>query len=83
MRMDKYALVESGNVINVVIWDGVAFNEETGTGWSPPASVTAIKVEDGELPNIGFGYADGVFEQPFPDEVVIPPPESIISDEDI
>ncbi len=74
IRMGKYALIESGIVINVVLWDGVAFNEKDGSGWSPPEGVETIKVKDGEFPNIGLSYADGVFEQEFPDEVVLPPP---------
>ncbi|QDW32898.1 hypothetical protein FFE93_007385 [Yersinia sp. KBS0713] len=73
--MSKYALIENGTVINVVLWDGVEFNEKDGTGWSPPESVIAVKVKEGEFPNIGLGYVDGVFEQEFPDEVVIPPVE--------
>ncbi len=72
--MGKYALVESGIVINVVLWDGVAFNEKDGAGWSPPEGVIAIKIKDGEFPNIGLSYAGGVYEQAFPDEVVLPPP---------
>lgn len=74
IRMSKYALVESGIVINVVLWDGVTFNGKDADGWSPPEGVEAIKVKDGEFPNIGLGYVDGVFEQEFPDEVVLPPP---------
>lgn len=74
MRMDKYALVKSGIVINVILWDGAAFNENNGEGWSPPAGVIAVKVKEGELPNIGLSYVGGVFEQAFPDEVVIPAP---------
>ncbi|AVX38510.1 hypothetical protein [Yersinia massiliensis] len=70
--MSKYALVENGIVINVALWDGVEFNENDGTGWSPPEGVIAVKVKEGEFPNIGLGYEDGVFEQEFPDEVVIP-----------
>ncbi|EPZ8126273.1 hypothetical protein ACXV6R_004181 [Yersinia enterocolitica] len=70
--MSKYALIENGTVINVVLWDGIEFNEDDGSGWSPPEGVKAIKVNDGERPNIGLGYVDGVFEQEFPDEVVIP-----------
>lgn len=74
IRMGKYALVESGIVTNVILWDGVSFNKKDGAGWSPPEGVIAIKVKDGEFPNIGLGYVDGVFEQEFPDEVVLPPP---------
>lgn len=73
--MSKYALVENGIVINVVLWDGVEFNENDGAWWSPPEGVIAVKVKDGERPNIGFRYMDGVFEQEFLDEVVISPVE--------
>ncbi|WP_145932294.1 hypothetical protein [Yersinia bercovieri] len=73
--MDKYALVESDIVINVVLWDGIEFNENDGAGWSPPEDVVAVKIKEGEFPNIGLSYVDGVFEQEFPGEVVIPPVE--------
>jgi hypothetical protein len=73
--MGAYAIVKDGIVINIVEWDGVPStpavepdeNGEGGapaSGWSPPEGAVAIRVEEGEFPCIGLGYANGVFEQP-------------------
>lgn len=73
--MDRYALVRGGTVVNVIAWDGVEYDEETGVGWSPLAGVTAIKVGSGDIPSIGLGYSDGAFEQPaLPDIIIDPAP---------
>ena len=61
--MSTYALVSGGIVLNVIEWDG---DEST---WSPEDGQTAVLVKDGDVPNIGLGYSDGVFAQP-----VVPPP---------
>lgn len=59
--MDKsYAVVEGGIVTNVIVWDG------DETNWTPPEGATMVLVEDGMVPHIGLGYANGVFEQPEP-----------------
>jgi hypothetical protein len=52
-----YAIIQNGIVINVVAWDG-------GPDWSPPEGATAVLVEEGQSPQIGYGYANGVFAQP-------------------
>jgi hypothetical protein len=70
--MDRYALVESGIVVNVIAWDGVEYDEETGIGWSPPAGVTVVKVGSGDVPSIGLGYSNGVFERPT-DTIIVEP----------
>ena len=74
-----YALVANGIVDNVIVWDGVEYNEETGEGWSPPAGVTAIKLEAEDIANIGLGYVDGTFEQPAPTEPPQLTPEEILA----
>ncbi|WP_082779139.1 tail fiber assembly protein [Burkholderia sp. PAMC 28687] len=68
-----YALIENGIVINVVVWDG---NLAT---WTPPDGQTAIEVKDGDVPHIGLGYADGVYEQPPLPETIPPTPAEILS----
>ncbi|MFZ5936574.1 tail fiber assembly protein [Pseudomonas sp. HS6-2] len=72
--MSRYALIDGGTVVNVIAWDGVEYNPETGEGWSPPDGVSAVRVEDGDVPNIGLRYSDGVFEQSSAGELVIAPP---------
>lgn len=62
--MNTYALIENSIVINVVVWDGINYDPETGSGWSPEEGVTAVELHDGDAPQIGLGYSDGVFEQP-------------------
>ena len=52
-----YAIIENGIVINVVVWDG-------GPNWTPPTGTTAVLIEAGQVPQIGYGYANGVFAQP-------------------
>lgn len=53
-----YAIIEGGIVTNVVEWDG---NTQT---WMPPDGADVVKVPDGQSPQIGLGYQNGVFEQP-------------------
>lgn len=74
MEMGSYALVKNGIVINVIAWDGVEFDKQAGTGWSAPAGVTAIKVGSNEIPSIGLGYSEGVFECPATPIAVEPAP---------
>ena len=55
--MSNYAIVEtSGNISNVVIWDGE-------TEWLPPEGTTAVLVPEGEIVDIGGTYIDGVFSR--------------------
>lgn len=56
--MQTYALVDaSGNIDNVVIWDGQA-------AYEPPADVTAVVVPPGETAFIGGSYTNAVFSPP-------------------
>lgn len=52
-----YAIIENGIVVNVVIWDGLS-------DWQPPPGSTAVLVQAGQVPQVGYGYANGVFAQP-------------------
>lgn len=51
----RYAIVRSGIVENVVVWDG-------GEGWSPPEETQAIACSD-EV-SAGWTHADGAFSPP-------------------
>jgi putative aminopeptidase FrvX len=72
-NMTTYALIEDGIVINVVVWDG---NTDT---WTPDDGQTAILIKDGDVPHIGLGYADGVFQQPPIPEVIPPTPAEVLA----
>lgn len=54
----RYALIQDGKVINVVLWDGL-------TDWSPGDDVTAIDCAD----HVGIGWTwdtDNGFQLPEP-----------------
>lgn len=54
--MATYAIVQGGEVINVVAWDG---NETT---WQPPEGTTAVEVTAATGPAyFGGAYSNGVF----------------------
>lgn len=55
--MNIYAVVQSGVIVNVIVWDGVA-------AWSPPAGASAVSIPDGVVTGIGATYAGGVFGPP-------------------
>ena len=55
---NPYALVESGGIVNVVLWDG---NAET---WSPPTGQQAIHIPDGSNAAIGWTWNGASFEPP-------------------
>lgn len=55
--MANYAIVESGVVVNIVIWDGVA-------EWSPNTGQTAVEIKDGDEVGIGYSFIDGEFVAP-------------------
>ena len=74
--MGRYALVENGIVINVVLWDGVEYSEETPNGWSPPSGILAIETEDAD---IGWTYVGGVFIPPPVPEVPPPTPAEVLA----
>lgn len=60
----NYAIVESGVVINTVVWDGVSKE------WNPPAGTTAAPIPDGAYVGIGSTY-DGVNFGPPPQPLSI------------
>lgn len=47
--MNNYAIIQSGKVMNIVIWDG-------GDGWSPPDGSTAVQLPEGAPVDIGWSY---------------------------
>lgn len=51
----NYAMVVSGKVINLIVWDGDAEQ------WSPPEGVEMIMVEPGQRVDIGDGYDGTAF----------------------
>jgi hypothetical protein len=53
---ERYAIVEAGLVINVVLWDGDI------EAWSPPEGTEAIQCPD-EV-GISWTYADGEWVAP-------------------
>jgi len=53
--MARYAVIDgSGNIVNVIVWDGV-------TSWTPPESHTAEQLDVSE---IGGTYIDSVYTPP-------------------
>ena len=59
--MEKYALIENGTVVNVILWDGV-------TPWDPPEGQTAVALaETGAW--LGWTY-DGTNFSPPPQDPV-------------
>lgn len=57
--MGTYALVESGKVINTIIWDGP---EESPMEFDK--GVTAIEINEGVFAGTGYSYANGKFTAP-------------------
>ncbi len=72
--MPNYAIIESGTVTNIVVWDG---NRET---WQPPTGAAAIELTEDQFVNIGYSYADGVFAAP-PAPPAPPPTAEQVRDE--
>lgn len=64
----RYAVVHSGVIENVVIWDG----EEP---WVPPLGVDLHPLEDGVVAGIGWAWGENGPVQPPPREDVEQPPE--------
>lgn len=52
-----YAIVESGIVVNIAVWDGEGY-------WAPPDGSEAVKIPAGTIAGIGYTYAAGVFTAP-------------------
>lgn len=55
MPVARYALVDAdGLVDNLVLWDGVAYDEETNpSGWQPPEGFTPVLLADDVVVHIG------------------------------
>lgn len=62
--MGRYAVIDepTGTVVNVIEWDGIA-------EWEQPEGCIVVESEEAQ---IGWGYAEGEFQEPPPIE--IPPP---------
>ncbi|PRE27517.1 hypothetical protein [Burkholderia multivorans] len=56
--MSIFAIVESGIVTNVVVWDG---DEST---WQPPTGATAIQMHEDDHFGIGWKYDGASFSPP-------------------
>jgi len=65
MGASSYAVVVDGQVVNVVLWDGV-------TAWQPAAG-EAVVIPDESGVSIGWSYEDGEFVAP-------PEPEPVEED---
>ncbi|EEW2264213.1 tail fiber assembly protein [Escherichia coli] len=69
MEAEDYAVIDGdGNIVNVIVWDGV-------TEWEPPEGTHAVRCGD-NLCGIGGTYKEGVFNVPPEPEV---PKEDLIS----
>jgi hypothetical protein len=67
MPMANFAVIDNEKVVNVIVAESKAIAEEV-TGF------TCVEYTDSEAPHIGFGYVDGVFEQPVITEPIITEP---------
>lgn len=72
--MNKYALIESGVVTNLVVWDGA------GAGaWAPPANAQTVRVP-ADLPvTIGTEYDGKMFVIPEPEPLPEPEPPAVVT----
>ena len=61
---NRYALVENGVVVNVIVWDGAQFNAETGEGWAPPEGQQAVVIPDDSPAAIGWSCDGSTFTPP-------------------
>lgn len=58
-----YAVIENGQVVNVIVWDGDTDN------WQPPEGQIAVDISEGSTAGIGYTYDGEVFTAP-----PVPPP---------
>lgn len=56
--MSNYAIVESGAVVNTIVWDGDASSLDL------PDGMTAVLIPDDQSVSIGWTYENGVFSPP-------------------
>lgn len=68
-----YAVVEDGEVVNVVAWDGV-------TPWEPPEGSQVVSIPSDVNAGIGWAYIDGVFAAPPPPPVQPKSAEQILAE---
>ncbi|WP_208450778.1 hypothetical protein [Burkholderia cenocepacia] len=54
MTISKYAIVESGVVANIVLWDGTS-------EWDPPTGAQVVPVPAGTLVCLGYTYDGAKF----------------------
>jgi len=54
--MSKYAIIDNGVVINIVVWDGVA-------AWSPEPG-KPIEIKDSAFVDLGYLYSNEKFTDP-------------------
>lgn len=68
--MANFAVIDNQKVINIIVAESKAIAEEV-TG------KTCVEYTNSDIPYIGFGYVNGVFEQPVITEqpVVVEPTE--------
>ncbi len=50
MENSRYAIVDDGTVINIVLWNGI-------DNWEPPETSECIKIGDVEYVSEGFKYS--------------------------
>ncbi|BCQ23170.1 tail fiber assembly protein [Caballeronia sp. NK8] len=66
--MENYALVQNGQVVNVIVWDGTPYtpatDDQPAAGWSPPEGTTAVKLDADSTVSIGYGYDGSTFTAP-------------------
>lgn len=53
----NYTIIESGVVVNIIVWDGT-------TSWAPPSGGTTVQLPDATYAGIGSTYSTGVFGTP-------------------
>lgn len=55
--MNSYAIIEDGNVVNVILWDGLV-------EWTPPPGATVRQVPDGVACGPGYTFDGANFIAP-------------------
>ncbi|WP_188475032.1 hypothetical protein [Hafnia psychrotolerans] len=55
MIISRYAVIDSGMVVNIVLWDAES-------SWDPGEGLDVVLINEGVDANIGDSYIDGVFK---------------------
>jgi len=63
--MAAYALIEDGEVVNTIVWDGP---ERAPIDFGEGVSYVEIPEKSNNYPSIGWGFKDGFFVAPSPTE---------------